>query len=95
MDHGVGVVMLFLYLPRFKGEFTEKMSPIDNLSQQIDFFSHSDAIQNILKVLNYTTGLRISLVVRIQDQTWTTCAVLDEAGSGLQPGNQLELQTTY
>lgn len=54
-----------------------------------------EAIQTILRVLQRTTGLRIALVARVTDQSWTACAVVDEAGFGLKPGDQLELQSTY
>jgi hypothetical protein len=54
-----------------------------------------DAVGTALKVLRRTTGLRIALVARVTDASWTACAVLDEAGFGLKPGDELELSTTY
>ena len=54
-----------------------------------------EAIQTILHVLQRTTGMRIALVARVTDHSWTACAVVDEAGFGLKPGDQLELQSTY
>ena len=53
------------------------------------------AIETILQVLRKTAGLRIALVARVDDLSWTACAVLDDAGFGLKPGDQLELATTY
>lgn len=53
------------------------------------------AIETILQVLRKTTGLRIALVARVDQSSWTACAVLDDAGFGLKPGDQLELDTTY
>ena len=58
-------------------------------------FGHIAAVQTALQVLRRTTGLRIALVARVTDESWTACAVLDEAGFGLKPGDQLELRTTY
>lgn len=53
-------------------------------------------IQTILRVLAHTTGLRVALVVHIgADDSWTAAAVLDEAGLGMRPGDQLQLETTY
>jgi hypothetical protein len=52
-------------------------------------------VHTALRVLSRTTGMRISLVARVTDESWTACAVLDEAGFGLQPGDQLELHSTY
>lgn len=53
------------------------------------------AMEMILKVLRRITGMRISLVARITSDSWTACAVNDEAGFGLKPGDQLDLETTY
>jgi hypothetical protein len=58
-------------------------------------FGRIEALQTILQVLRRTTGLRIALVARVTDTSWTACAVLDDAGFGLKPGDQLELSTTY
>jgi len=55
----------------------------------------SEAVQTVLRVLARTTGLRIALVARVTDTSWTACAVLDEADFGLKPGDQLPLHTTY
>jgi hypothetical protein len=54
-----------------------------------------EAVQTALRVLRRTTGMRIALVARVTDESWTACAVLDEAGFGLQVGDQLPLHTTY
>lgn len=54
-----------------------------------------DAVKMSLKVLRRATGLRIALVARVTEESWTACAVLDEAGFGLRPGDQLELSATY
>ena len=53
------------------------------------------AVQTALRVLSRTTGLRIALVARVTKDSWTACAVLDEANFGLKPGDHLELNTTY
>ena len=57
--------------------------------------SRLDAVQIILRVLSRTTGLRIALVARVTKESWTACAVLDNAGFGLNVGDQLDLHTTY
>ena len=71
------------------------MIETDLMSDDIAFLSHTEAIQHILRVLAYTTGLRISLVARVTEDSWTCCAVLDEANFGLKPGDQLEVNTTF
>lgn len=65
------------------------------IEQDIVAINQIGAMQMILKVLRRITGMRISLVARITDESWTACAVLDEAGFGLKPGDQLDLETTY
>lgn len=54
-----------------------------------------EAVQLILRVLSRSTGLRVALVARVTKDSWTACAVLDNAGLGLKVGDQVELQTTY
>jgi hypothetical protein len=52
-------------------------------------------VDTALRVLRRTTGMRIALVARVTPESWTACAVLDDAGFGLNPGDELPLQTTY
>lgn len=54
-----------------------------------------DSVELALRVLIRATGLRVALVARVTPDSWTACAVRDEAGLGLEPGQQLELRTTY
>ncbi len=53
------------------------------------------AVETILRVLLEATGLRIALVARVTQESWTACAVLDKAGFGLKPGDTLDLAATY
>ena len=57
--------------------------------------SRIDAVQMILKTLARATKMRISLVARINDDSWTACAVIDEANFGLEVGSRLNLASTY
>jgi hypothetical protein len=63
----------------------------------IDFssFDRIDAVRSILQVLVRSTGMRTALVARVTPESWTLCAIEDGAGFALQPGDQLELQTTF
>lgn len=54
-----------------------------------------DTMDTVLEVLARTTGLRISMVVKVTDDEWTACAVRDEADYGLEVGDQLDVATTY
>jgi len=53
-----------------------------------------DAIPSILEIACRATGLRFAAVSHVTSTSWTACAVRDGIGFGLQPGGQLELQTT-
>ena len=63
--------------------------------EELTRLSRIEGVQTALQVLRRATGLRIALVARVTDDSWTACAVLDDAGFGLKPGDQLELRTTY
>jgi signal transduction histidine kinase len=52
------------------------------------------AVPTILKVLSETTGLRLSLVARVTEGSWTACAVLDRMDFGLSVGDNLDVATT-
>lgn len=54
-----------------------------------------DAVNTALALLIRTTGLRVALVARVTPESWTACAVVDEAGFGLKIGDQLDLSTTF
>ncbi len=65
------------------------------IQKDIIAISRIKAVQIILKTLSRSTKMRISLVSRITEDSWTACAVLDEANFGLNAGDQLELESTY
>lgn len=65
------------------------------INNDIAFVSRISAVNMILKTLQSLTEMRISLVARVTKDSWTACAVLDQAGFGIDAGDQLELSTTY
>jgi signal transduction histidine kinase len=52
------------------------------------------AVPTILRVVAETTGMRFVCIARVDADSWTTCAVHDQIGFGLQPGDELEVATT-
>lgn len=62
---------------------------------EIETLSRIEIVNQILKVLMHETGMRIALVARVTEDSWTACAVLDNADFGLKAGDNLEFQTTY
>jgi len=66
-----------------------------HIGEDLSAIGRLGAVQAALQVLMRTTGMRIALVARVTDTSWTACAVLDEAGFGLHVGDELPLNTTY
>lgn len=52
------------------------------------------SVPDILSVMAEMTGLRFVCVAHVTERSWTTCAVLDQIGFGLQPGDELDVGTT-
>ncbi|HZX80221.1 MAG TPA: GAF domain-containing protein [Lysobacter sp.] len=53
-----------------------------------------EAVPRILRAVTEITGMRFAAVARVTETRWTACAVRDELGFGLEPGGELELETT-
>ncbi|MFZ3289271.1 MAG: GAF domain-containing sensor histidine kinase [Telluria sp.] len=60
----------------------------------IDAVQSISAVPTILRVVAETTGLGFVCIARVTGDSWTTCAVLDRVGFGLQPGDVLDVATT-
>ncbi|WJG08874.1 GAF domain-containing sensor histidine kinase [Aliiglaciecola sp. LCG003] len=54
-----------------------------------------EAVPFIMKMLSDATGLRFICIARVTDSKWTTCAVLDLVNFNLNPGDQLDIDTTF
>ena len=67
----------------------------DAVLRDVAAISRMTAVDTILHLLTRSTGLRLALVARVTADSWTACAVLDQCGFGIKPGDQLELVTTY
>lgn len=53
-----------------------------------------NAVPALLQVICETTGMRFAAVARVTENSWTACAVLDNLGLGLKPGDELDVTTT-
>jgi signal transduction histidine kinase len=62
------------------------MDSSDNSVRAVAAIACIDAVPTLLKVLCEITGMRVAVVARVTDKTWTACAVKDEAHFGLKPG---------
>jgi signal transduction histidine kinase len=52
-----------------------------------------DAVPTLLKVLCELTDMRVAVIARVTDSTWTACAVKDETHFGLRTGMVLQVNT--
>lgn len=75
------------------GERVDARLPADLVSD-IAAIRRIGAVPTILKVVSEVTGLRLALVARVTQSSWTACAVLDRMSFGLEVGGQLEVATT-
>jgi signal transduction histidine kinase len=66
----------------------------DDGSADVAAIQRIEAVRVILDVVRRVTGMRFAAIARVTDENWIACAVRDELGLGLQPGDGLELQTT-
>jgi signal transduction histidine kinase len=53
-----------------------------------------DAVPMILNVICRTTGMGFAAVARVTEDRWIACEVRDEIAFGLEPGGELEVETT-
>ena len=65
------------------------------VQNDVTALSRIDVVRMILKTLSDITKLNVSLVARVTEDSWTACAVYDEANFGIKPGDKLDLWTTY
>lgn len=65
------------------------------IAQDVAAIGRLEVVGTALKVLCRTTGLRVALVARVTEDSWTACAIVDEANFGLGPGDRLDVTTTY
>lgn len=52
------------------------------------------SVPTILDVVCRTTGMGFAAIARVTEQRWIACSVRDTIAFGLQPGAELEIQTT-
>jgi signal transduction histidine kinase len=66
----------------------------DTFADDLAAVARIDAVPTILEVVCRTTGLGFSAVARVTEDRWIACAVRDEIAFGLQPGGELQVETT-
>ena len=66
------------------GEFAADIEAIEKIA----------AVPTILEVICRTTGMGFAAVARVTADRWIACAVRDEVAFGLEPGGELQIETT-
>ena len=60
----------------------------------IDAVQRIGAVPTILDVVCRTTGMGFAAIARVTDGRWIACGVKDQIGFGLEPGGELQVDTT-
>ncbi|HYJ45406.1 MAG TPA: GAF domain-containing sensor histidine kinase, partial [Pyrinomonadaceae bacterium] len=66
----------------------------NNFADDLEAISKISAIPNILDVVCHTTGMGFAAVARVTEHRWIACALRDEIAFGLEPGGELQVETT-
>jgi signal transduction histidine kinase len=65
-----------------------------DIEASVEAISRLSVVPRILDAVVRATGMRFAAVARVTDNRWTACAVRDDLGFGLKPGEDLVLETT-
>jgi signal transduction histidine kinase len=68
--------------------------PPEQIARDVFAVQQIPAIPTLLQVVCEITGMRFAAVARVTEDTWTLCAVKDDINFGLNPGSQLDVETT-
>lgn len=61
----------------------------------IEMLADSSLIGTILETVMLATNMRFAAVARVTDDHWVACRTVDEVNFGLQPGDEIEIQSTF
>src|SRR5664279_5929585 len=71
-----------------------KTSTLTPVQTDVENISKIPIIQSLLEVICRTTGMGFAAIARVTDDKWIACSVRDEILFGLNPGEELKLETT-
>lgn len=63
-------------------------------ANDISMVNAIDVVPSILEVICQATGMGYAAVARVTEGRWIACSVRDEIGFGLEPGGELQIETT-
>jgi signal transduction histidine kinase len=67
---------------------------VKSIESDIAAIGRIGAVPSILRVVSETTGLRLVLIARVTEDSWTACATLDRMDFGLRVGDELNVAHT-
>jgi signal transduction histidine kinase len=67
---------------------------VNEFAADIGAVQRIDAVPRILEIVCRSTGMGFAAVARVTEGRWICCAVRDEIAFGLQPGGELQVETT-
>ncbi|MEJ8852771.1 GAF domain-containing sensor histidine kinase, partial [Variovorax rhizosphaerae] len=65
-----------------------------SIARDIESVGRISAVPSILHIVCENTGMGFAAVARVDDDSWTACAVFDKINFGLRPGGQLDVHST-
>ena len=71
-----------------------EISAPHDFQDDIDLIGSIEAVPTILDVVCRTTGMGFAAVARVTETRWVACRVRDDIAFGLEPGGELEVEST-
>ncbi|ACU63168.1 sensor histidine kinase [Chitinophaga pinensis] len=65
-----------------------------NISADIESVKSIPIVPTMLEVICRTTGMGFAAIARVTQDRWIACSVRDEIAFGLEPGGELQIETT-
>jgi signal transduction histidine kinase len=65
-----------------------------SIDTDVEAISRIPIVPKLLEVICRTTGMGFAAIARVTEDRWVTCSVRDEILFGLEPGGELQVETT-
>ncbi len=73
---------------------TPQSQQVDPIADDVARISRIPVVGSILDVVSRVTGMGFAAIARVTDDRWVACAVRDDIAFGIEPGGELEANTT-
>ena len=74
--------------------YTVAVDNNDSLTEEAIALGDDDRVRSLLAELCALTQMGFAALARVTEDRWIACQVLDKIGLGLDPGGELDIQTT-